>query len=154
MKSLAEARTPFFLTASELDPVFHWKLGGQFGRVRQLLQRNSDAEYRAVTAAAFAVTRPEITEEASRRLRILTCLEGVGVPIASAILALVDPGRYCVIDFRAWIALYCVAERSFTIGHYQKYLMDVTMFSIELGWLVQETDLALWAFYEHVTRAR
>ncbi|MGH7969429.1 MAG: hypothetical protein ACREIC_11950, partial [Limisphaerales bacterium] len=40
-----------FLTAQELDPIFHWKLRLQYGRTWRLLKSNSDDAYRAVTEA-------------------------------------------------------------------------------------------------------
>ena len=153
LAELRATREPFFLTAQELEPIFRWKLGRQYGRNRHQRAQNSDPEYRSITCAAFAITRSQVTEEAARRLKVLTCLDGVGVPVASAMLALVEPSRYCVTDLHGWRAMYLLHQTGFSIGDYLHYLMDVTLFSAQLGWSVQETDLALWAYDEHMSRA-
>jgi hypothetical protein len=70
----------------------------------------------------------------------------VGVPVASAILALADPDRYCVIDFRGWRAMFGEKRPAFDIPSYIRYLSKIRQFSQELGWLVQETDLAIWEY--------
>ncbi len=41
-----------------------------------------------------------------RKINLLTKLKGVSIPTASAILTLVDPDRYGVIDIRVWQLLY------------------------------------------------
>ena len=38
----------------------------------------------------------------------LLALDGVSVPVASAILTLLDPRRYGVLDIRAWQLLYAM----------------------------------------------
>ena len=120
---LKTTRRPFFLGASDVQPILHWKLGNQYGRVRARLAVNTDAQYREATRAAFAIAHPtDPDRETMLRVAALTELGGVGIGIASAILALVDPEHYCVVDFRGWRAVfgemrsyntdYRIAERS------------------------------------------
>ena|SRR2546427_12023878 len=52
-------------------------------------------------AAAQGLTRPP-------SLALLVGLKGVRVPMASAILTLIDPRRYGVIDIRVWQLLYAI----------------------------------------------
>ena len=56
-------------------------------------------------------------------------LEGVSVPVGSAILTLLDPRRYGVLDIRAWQMLYAMrgvdanpAGRGFSVGQWIRYL--------------------------------
>jgi len=56
---LRAERSPFYLTAAELEPVFHWKLIAQYGRGRRHRDTNSDAAYRIATTAAFSVDEPD-----------------------------------------------------------------------------------------------
>lgn len=70
----------------------------------------------------------------------------VGVPIASAVLALVYPTEYCVIDFRGWRQVFEQDRRQFTISDYKRYLVKVRELSRELQWPVQEVDLAVWEY--------
>ena len=64
-----------------------------------------------------------------RRIQHLLALDGVSVPVASAILTLLDPRRYGVLDIRAWQMLYAVrgvdanpAGRGFTVAQWLRYL--------------------------------
>jgi hypothetical protein len=139
-------RKPYFLTGDELDRIFHWKLRSQYGRTQHLLARNSDAAYRAVTEAVFKIAGPDNDYETRVRLALLCALPGVGVPVASAVLALTDPERYCVIDFRGWRTLFDEERASFTIGDFLRYRAKVAQIATALGWSVQETDLAIWEY--------
>jgi len=139
-----DERQPFFLTAEELDRVFRWKLRGQYGRQHQLRAKSSDAAYRAVVEATFKIVGPDLEYESATRLRLLTALPGIGIPVASAILALTEPAHYCVIDFRGWRAVFGEMRNNFTIKDYLRYRTEVARFAAELGWSAQETDLAIW----------
>jgi len=62
-------------------------------------------------------------------MELLTGLKGVGVPIGSAILTLLDPRRYGVLDIRAWQLLFAIRSVSanqrgqgFTIAQWEEYL--------------------------------
>jgi hypothetical protein len=145
-RRLRAERNPFYLTRDELDPVFKWKLRSQYGRVRWRLKQNSDERCRVITRLAFSVTLDDKDLELELRTGILTMLHGVGVPVASAILALVDPENYCVIDFRAWRAVFGEKLDAFDVRHYKKYLDEVRKLAAELGWTPQEVDLAIWAY--------
>ena len=50
--------------------------------------------YEIITQATFAIHDGDWRLKADLRLGVLTALRGVGVPVASAILALADPDRY------------------------------------------------------------
>lgn len=139
-------RSPFFLTAEELDRVFRWKLRSQYGRPERHRARNSDAAYRAVTEAAFKIVESDLAYECTVRLGLLVSLPGVGVPVASAVLALTDPHRYCVIDFRGWRSVFGEDRRAFSITDYLRYRTELARIAADLGWPVQEADLAIWEY--------
>ena len=61
---------------------------------------NSEAQIRKILAVAAS---PETSTRGA--INALTELRGVDLPIASAILACIDPERYTVLDFRALEAL-------------------------------------------------
>ena len=144
LDTLRRSREPLYLKFEEIDRVFLWKLDRQYGRQKELRNQTSTETYEAVTRACFAFRMGDVDTEARVRLSILTALPGVGVPVASAVLALGDPSRYCVIDFRGWRAVYDLRRASFAIGDYIKYREFVSVLAVELGWCVQETDLAIW----------
>ena len=64
--------------------------------------RNTAAQIRRVSRAVLAA-RSE-----ARRIALLTSLHGVSVPVASAILTLIDPKRYGVLDIRVWQLLHAL----------------------------------------------
>jgi hypothetical protein len=78
------------LTRGEFLTIGTWKSP----RARSRLERNDARRVRSITSLAFA---PDAVERAS----VLTALSGVGEPIASAVLAVWDPRRYTVFDWRA-----------------------------------------------------
>lgn len=146
LRSLRAQRNPLFLSAKDLEPIFQWKLDTQYGRNKHLRDANTDDAYKTVTRAAFAILETDAEYEAELRLGILTSLRGIGVPVASAILALAEPDRYCVTDFRGWRAVFGEDRKSFTIPHYKKYRGEIHGLAVQLGWRVQEVDLAVWEY--------
>jgi hypothetical protein len=98
--ALQNSRIPFFLNADEMEEVFRWKLRNQYARDAKLRAVNPPRTYDSVTRACFEIRCDDLEYETKVRLGLLTAVPGIGVPVASAILALVDPSRYCVIDFR------------------------------------------------------
>lgn len=69
-------------------------------RFKKQYQKNSEETIDLVSKKVFS-TRYE-----KRKIELLTSLNGVSLPTASAILALIDPQNYGVIDIRVWRILY------------------------------------------------
>lgn len=139
-------RRPFYLTSDEFDEILHWKLRGQYGRQAERRKANTEQVIGIVTQAAFAIVHPDEEYELELRMGILCTLRGVGVPIASAILALVFPEKYAVIDFRGWRQVFGEEKRAFSVADYKRYLREIKRLAQEIGWLVQEVDLAIWGY--------
>jgi len=106
-------------TCAEFRAMCRWKSP----RARLLWEKNSAARIRAVSGAVLD-TRNERT-----RMELLTSLTGVGVPMASAILTLIDPRRYGVLDIRAWQLLFAIHSvdanrrgQGFTIAQWLEFL--------------------------------
>lgn len=139
-------RQPFFLTGDELERIFRWKLRSQYGRKVAFRQKNTESAYRVVTKAAFEIVDQDFDYECPIRLGLLMALPGIGIGVASAILALAEPQRYCVIDFRGWRVIFGEDRGTFSITDYLRYRNQVGQLADELGWSVQETDLAIWEY--------
>lgn len=137
-------RQPLFLTADDFDAILRWKLGSQYGRQQARRQANTPEIIEAVTGAALSISHPDFDYEVELRVNILCALRGVAVPVASAILALVFPEAYGVIDFRVWRQVFDDERSGFSIPDYQRYLNVIRSLAQELGWTVQEVDLAIW----------
>ena len=146
LRRIRKERNPFFLTKCDLKPIFKWKLRNQIDRVKRHLEKNSDRAYEVITQAAFSINEDDWKLESELRIGVLTALHGVGVPIASAILALAEPSRYCVIDFRGWRAVFDEKRSAFDISFYIRYITVIRQFALELGWPIQETDMAVWEY--------
>ena len=97
-RKLRAARVRGYLTRGELAAVCRWKSS----RAIQHIRANTHHRVRAATATAMAASSE------TRRLEALLQLRGVSVPMASAVLMLLYPRRYGVIDIRVWQLLYGV----------------------------------------------
>ena len=95
---------------------------------------------------ALTITHPDPGYELELRVGLLCTLRGVGVPVASAILALVYPEEYGVIDFRVWRQVFGEERSMFSISDYKRYLHEIHKLAKELAWTVQEVDLAIWGY--------
>ena len=142
-------RHPFFLTGEELNRVFRWKLRGQHERTAAQRERNTEAAYRTISQAVFQIVGPDLEYESVVRVGLLMALTGVGVPIASAVLALAEPQTYCIVDRRGWHALFGKDRESFSPIDYWSYRHAVGQLGTELGWPLQETDMAIRALARH-----
>jgi hypothetical protein len=143
---LRRERKPLYLTVSEFEEILEWKLGKQIGRQRDMRAANTDEIIRAVTGLALTITHPDKEYELELRTDILCALRGVGVPVASAVLALVFPEEYAVIDFRNWRQLFNEDKTVFFTPEYKRYMEKIRLLANELGWSVQEVDHAIWEY--------
>lgn len=143
---LKKERVPFYLTDVELNEIFVWKLRSQIGRQEEKRKENTDENVRTITEAAFAITHSDKNYETTLKLKLLTTLTGVGIPVASAILTLCFPTEYSVIDFRNWRQIYKSdeAKTSYTASEYVEYLKTIKEMANEYGVTPQEIDIAIW----------
>lgn len=141
---LRKRRSRFHLTLPELLEVARWKLEGQYGRAARHLERLTPPVVRTVTAAAFAIDGPDDDFETELRAGLLTTLPGVGLPIASAVLTLVEPDRYAVIDFRAWRALFGSDRASFGVADYRAFMAALRERSVRERTTPRIVELRLW----------
>ena len=124
----------FFAPGGYLVTIFEWKTKG---RGRSRLRRNSDDEI----ADALNLASHAKTERAA--VAVLLGLQGVHVPVASAILTAIDPERYTVIDFRALEALGCDSKDR-SVNFYLAYLKACRQLASKHGVTLRNLDRALW----------
>ena len=118
-------------------------------------ERNRAAAIRRVSRAVFA-TRSE-----RRRMQLLTGLGGVSVPTASAILTLVDPRRYGVLDIRAWQLLFGLgtvgrrpAGRGFALRDWLEYLGELRRHARRLGVPARAVEYTLFLCHRKFQKGR
>jgi hypothetical protein len=143
-RKLRAAKRRGYLTRGELAAVCRWKSARAINRIRA----NNHHRLRAATSAALA-TRSE-----QGRLEALLQLKGVSVPMASAILMLLDPMRYGVIDIRVWQLLYDVGAVSenprgtaFSLENWLQFLAILRRLSSRFH--VNARDIERTLFYVH-----
>src|SRR5215813_6854017 len=144
IRELRNARLRGYLTRAELEKVCRWKSA----RAIHLINRNSVIRVRTATRRALT-TRSE-----RHRLEALTTLDGVSVAMASAILTLLNPLRYGVIDIRVWQLLYALGEVTkkssgvgFNFNNWYQFLMKLRYFAKQLG--VGARDIERSLFFAH-----
>ena len=135
------ARRRGYLTLGELVAACRWKSPRPIKHIRA----NTHHRVRAATRTALT-TRSE-----ALRLEALLQLVGVSVPTASAILTLLDPKRYGVIDIRVWQLLHAVGAVTenrkgthFRPEHWLQFLSILRHLSSRLGVTVREVELTLF----------
>ena len=141
------------LSMALFDPIVDWKLRKQRGRTESRRDGLTEPLLACVTGCAFTVQhrRPEVL--ASVQVGILASLPGVGVGLATAILALTFPEVHGVIDFRVWMVVFQEDKQSFTAQDYVRYLSELRPFAQEAGWSIQKADFMVWSFYDELTSA-
>jgi hypothetical protein len=133
-----------YLTRGDLEKICRWKAARAIG----LIKTNSGTRVRTATRRALA------TKSERRRIEALMTLDGVSVPMASAILMLLQPRRYGVIDIRVWQLLYAmgaVTKKSsgvgFNFNNWYQFLMIIRYFAKEL--FVGARDIERSLFLAH-----
>ena len=152
LHSLKQVRNPFYLDLNDFDRILRWKLRQQYARQKSLSSKNTEGIIKDISCLAFNISHEDEDYELELRLRLLTALRGVEVPVASAVLALCYPEQYAVIDFRGWRQIFGVEKRNFSINDYKRYLKEIKILAAELGWLPQEVDLAIWEYDRQSSR--
>ena len=144
-------RHPMFLTQDEFFEVAHWKLISQYGRAARFLEQNTAERIERVTAMAFGFSDPDEDFMTAAHVSILRLLPGVGMGVASAILALCYPERYAPIDFRVWRQLFGTDLNAFELSEYRRNMARLRELVAELrdidpegGWTVQLVDYYCW----------
>lgn len=147
------------ISRSELREIGEWKTGGL--RIDHLLKDNYQTETVTRTARAFDAGLSD-----SERVKILKKLNGVSVPVASAILTIFDPDRFAVIDFRTLRAIaraepmladttnydefaeyaYWLLEYKQAPDVYESYMEEIRNVSSGANQSPREVDMALWVY--------
>jgi len=121
-----------FYEPGELAEVAGWKTQ----RSKSRIAGNSPDDVRDITALAFSA--PERVQH-----RVLTLLDGVRVPTATALLAVVFPDRHTILDVRSTEALARLGVWDGASG-YRTYLDACRRLADGAGVDLRTLDRALW----------
>ena len=144
--NIKKHRKDFFLTREELESILVWKLRTQYERQQKIRTKNSDENIELITKTAFSIKHIDKKVECTLKLKTLTLLFGVEIPVASAILAICFPNDYAVIDSRNWRQVYKTERQKTTYStqEYIDYLKIIKQWAEEFDFTPQEIDIAIW----------
>jgi len=117
--------------------IFNWKTRGR-GRSRPA--SNDDAEL----ADALELATAARTDRAA--IAVLVGLSGVDIPVASAVMAMVKPHQFTIIDFRALWSLGVDRKAWLSIGYYLAYLAFCREIAAAARTDLRTLDKALWQY--------
>jgi len=151
--SLHHVREVGFFTRSEFLSMCKWK--EQRERRRQHWISNTEDEVQMLSARALGAS------DEARRILHLCRLRGVGIPVASAFLTLVDPEHFGVIDIRVWqlLALYNEVDydldgRTLQVLHWLDYLDRIRLWAGEFNVSVRAIERTLFQHHRDIQTER
>jgi len=151
IRRLAPVKTRGWFTRAEFLLMCRWKSP----RARRHYERNTPAQIRRAAAAALGARSER------ERIEHLTALPGVSVATASAILTLIDPRRYGVLDIRCWQLLFSIRSvggnprgRAFTAGQWEQYLKRLRGHARALGVPARMIEYTLFHCHRRLQRGR
>lgn len=147
MKEFHVVRERGYFTRDEFLKMCNWK---SF-RPRRLYESNPAAQVERVSRELFVV------EDETARMQLLTSLQGVGVPMGSAILTLVRPDNYGVLDIRVWKLLHKfdvvkvnAAGTNFSIKHWITFLDQIRDWAKQFRVTPRAIELSLFEYHKQI----
>ena len=138
-------------TRAELLVMARWKSV----RATPHYRRNRPAAIRAVSRAARAAASER------ERMEWLIRLRGVSIPVASAILTLLAPRRYGVLDIRVWQLLHAIGAvrarpdgRGFGVSHWLEFLTLIRAEARARGVTARAIEWMLFGYHQTVQTGR
>lgn len=125
-----------YLTRSILLKTCKWKSP----RTEPHCKKNDDSFVKSVTGASLSTKNEQL------RIEVLTLLQGVGWPTASAILHLCFPKSYPILDFRALWSLSMEMPKSYKFEFWWEYTQLCRKISKDVNVSLRQLDRALWQF--------
>lgn len=148
---LAHVKARGRFTRGEFLTMCRWKSP----RSRRHYERSGPAAIRRASTKALAA------RDERERLAHLTALPGVSVATASAILTLIDPKRYGVLDIRCWQLLFSIRSvsanrrgRGFTPDQWVQYLTRLRGHARALGVTARAVEYTLFHCHRRLQRGR
>ena len=138
------SRREKYLDSIELEQILCWKLDTQAHRSKQLRLANTDGLVIPLTRAYFNLKSENFDYETEVKIKLLTSLKGVGVPLATSVMAITEPQKYCIVDSVLWEFIFNEEKSSFTVNDYLRFHKIICELSEKLAYDVQKTEFTLW----------
>lgn len=163
-------KSPYFETMSEVLQKRGYLLKREFVSIGKWKTMRQSSRYEQnISEEVQKLTREAINAPEEEKIRILRELKGVGLPVASAILTVIYPKKYCVIDYRTWRAflwLKTLAEhvqfifasyreysdfldlirKGSNVSVYRAFLKTLRGIGAKRGMTARQVEMALWKF--------
>ncbi|MCW5911945.1 MAG: hypothetical protein KIT62_12770 [Cyclobacteriaceae bacterium] len=140
-KGIGDIKKQGYLTKEQGIKILKWKSP----RPLRHYQKNSEEDFLGISKIAFNSTDERI------RIHILTALNGVNYPAASAILMFYDKTKYPIIDIRVWKQLYKAGlvdtnERGqgFRLKEWEKYLEIIRALALKMNLTPRQVEKRLF----------
>jgi hypothetical protein len=130
------ARERGYLTRADFLQIARWKSP----RSKPASESNTEEYVREVTRIAFSTSSERL------RIGVLTLLEGVSWPTASAILHLAYPDRYPILDVRALWSLGYDSPPIYNFAFWEAYTAYTREQAERCGLTMRDFDRALWQY--------
>lgn len=144
------------LKRKEFINICKWKTP----RPKRYYQENAKKKIEKITRKVFA-KHPDTELQMTELLK----LKGVNVPVASALLTVIYPKTYCIVDFRVWNTLFWIEDkrslfknysnfsdfinnfRSYNkVSSYLFYLERIKKLAEKHSMIPREIEMALWQY--------
>lgn len=144
IKKMSSVKEKGHCTKEEFLEICIWKSA----RPKKHYLENTEEEIIETTKKVFS------TKLEKRKIELLTKLNGLLIPTASAILAVTDPKNYGIIDIRVWQILYLYGAVKnnpkgvdLDFDNWYSYLMKLRYYAKKFN--VNARDIERTLFYHH-----
>ena len=151
IKKLKSAKRRGYITKKEFLEVCMWKSP----RPKKSYLNNLEKEIILISKKILS------TKLEKRKIELLISLKGVSIPTASAILTIIDPKNYGVIDIRVWQLLYLYGSvkvkpngANFNFKNYYNYLMQLRYYAKKFKVKVRDIERTLFEYHKKIQEGR
>jgi len=131
-------------TLTNLDEIAKWKSPRS---IRHVLKNSAADVEEALRVAVSAKTD-------RTAMAVLIGLRGIDVPVGSAVLSMIDPERFTIVDFRALAALGVARRAAPSIDFYLEYLVRCRQLASDYGVSMRTLDKAMWQWSKESKKER
>ena len=147
MKSIKCVKKRGYFTKNEFLKMGMWKSP----RPKQQYLKNPEEDIISISKKVLA------TKSESQRIELLTALKGVSIPTASAILTLIDPKNYGVIDIRAWQILFLYGSvkikqmgTNFDFNNWYDYMVKLRFYAEKFKVSVRDIERIMFLHHKEI----
>ena len=135
-KRIPKVQQQCYLSKSDLKIVADWKAP----RVSHHIEKNENGFIKDITSFSFSATNERA------KIEVLTCLNGVGFPMASVILHFFHKDQYPILDFRALWSIGIENEGNYSFSFWWDYVLFCRDAAKQNKIDMRTLDKALWQY--------